>query len=308
MTPSIVAVVTAFEPGASLVGTCAAALPQVDGVIVVDDGSSSDVTEVLQQCREMGCTVIRTGENRGIAHALNSGVTRALADGADAVLTLDQDTTLADDYAARCTGHLVLARSLGLEDLMLSTATLNGLVAPFWFAHEGLTLAFEPIQSGMVITRSLFERIGLFEEGLFIDCVETEFYLRARAHGAHALIVPGAAMEHAMGKPLVWAPRWPMTLLLRKTGGRFEFRGDAAFRHYYIMRNRWVVYRRYARREPLWCLVSVLKDSLARGGLFVMGDHRLARMYLTWAGLRAGMRGETGKIPDRILRRAGLAR
>ena len=304
---TVTAVVTAFEPGQSLLDTCEVAARQVDEVIVVDDGSPSDVSAVLDRCRELGYAVIESGTNRGIAHALNVGVRRALDTGADAVLTLDQDTVLGDDYVDKGIAHLELARSLDLPDVMLSTSLINDLVAPFWFAHKGLTLAFEPIQSGMIITRSLFEKVGLFEEDLFIDCVETEFYLRARANGGHALVIPGSRIEHQMGRPMVWSPRWPISLLLRSSSGRLEFRGDAPFRHYYIMRNRWTVYRRYARREPLWCLVSVVKDSLARGGLFVAGDHRIARIYLTLSGLRAGMRGDTGRIPERVLRRARLS-
>ncbi|WP_261777691.1 MULTISPECIES: glycosyltransferase [unclassified Rhodococcus (in: high G+C Gram-positive bacteria)] len=306
MTPTVVAVVTAFDPSSSLLDTCDAVAPQVSRVVVVDDGSPGDVSALLEDCRRRGHLVLESAVNSGIAHALNRGVEAALREGADAVLTLDQDTVVADDYVRRAVDHLILARSLGLDEVMLSTATMNGLVAPFWFAEKGLTLAFEPIQSGMVVTRSLFDAVGLFDEGLFIDCVETEFYLRARAHGAHALVVPGTSMTHSIGRPMVWAPRWPVRLALRRSAGRVEFHGDAAFRHYYIMRNRWILYRRYARREPLWCVVSVLKDTLARGGLFLMGDHRLARVHLTLSGLRAGMRGETGKIPDRVLRRARL--
>jgi rhamnosyltransferase len=308
MTRSVVAVVTAFNPGESLIATCAAADKQVEQVVVVDDGSPRDVSDMLGECRSRGWTVIESADNGGIARALNLGVTHALSRGADAVLTLDQDTIIDDDYVQRALAHLDLAESLDLPDVMLSTSTINDLVAPFWFAHKGLTLAFEPIQSGLLITRSLFEKVGLFEEDLFIDCVETEFYLRARAHGGHALVIPGAGIEHLMGQPRRWVAPRPLRWVLRGSLGSFEFREDAAFRHYYIMRNRWTVYRRYARSEPLWCAVSVFKDSLARAGVFMFGSRRLARMYLTASGFRASVRGETGKIPDRVMRRARLMR
>lgn len=310
---SVIAVVTAFEPGPELIDVVESVAPQVDSVIVVDDGSpslrsdpSGAVRRRLDACAGLGATVRENPDNRGIAHALNRGVTEALATGADAVLTLDQDTRLGPDYVTRATDHLALAASLGMTDVMASPSLINDDVAPFWFAERGLTLAFEPIQSGLVITRSLLEKIGLFEDELFIDCVETEFYLRARAHGGHALIVPGARIEHRLGTPARWVPPRLLRPLLRGYGAGIEFSQDAPFRHYYIARNRLDLYRRYARREPMWCAVSIVKDTAIRGRSMLIGSHRLRRAYLSAAGARAALRGETGRIPQRTLRRAGL--
>ncbi|WP_440712143.1 glycosyltransferase family 2 protein [Gordonia sp. FQ] len=309
----VIGVVAAFEPGPELVEVVRAAIPQVASLIVVDDGSPSLRTEptgparrALDVCADLGATVLENPANRGIAHTLNRGVRRALDEGADAVLTLDQDTHLDDDYLERAVAHLHLAAGLGLTRVTVSPARINDDVAPFWFAEKGLTLAFEPIQSGLVITRGLFEEIGLFEEELFIDCVETEFYLRARAHGGHALIVPGTRIVHRLGTPARWVPPRLLRAVLRGCGAGIEFSEDAPFRHYYIARNRLTLYRRYGAAEPLWCAVSIAKDTLSRGRAMLIGSHRMRRVYLSAAGARAALRGETGKIPPRTLRRAGL--
>ncbi|ETA06256.1 MULTISPECIES: glycosyltransferase family 2 protein [Gordonia] len=310
---TVVAVIPTFEPTRELVDSVANVLRQVDSVIVVDDGSPSLTTDprgavrtVLDDCAAAGATVLESGSNQGIAHALNQGVREALSRDADAVLTLDQDTSLEPDYVRRAVDHLELAKSLGLSDVMASPAYINDDVAPFWFAVEGLTLAFEPLQSGLLVTRSLFEKIGLFDESLFIDCVETEFYLRARAAGGHALIVPGNRIRHRLGRAATWTPPRPLRWLLRGrgAGAAVEFTEDAPFRHYYIARNRAVLYRRYSRTEPLWSAASVAKDVIARGRAMLIGTDRPARVYLTCAGLRAAAAGETGRIPDRTLGRA----
>ncbi|MAU82346.1 MAG: glycosyl transferase [Gordonia sp.] len=309
--PSVVAVVSAFEPDESLVETVESVLGQVIRVIIVDDGSPSlavdpdgSVRDVLDSCAQMGATVIELPANSGIAAALNRGIEAALADGADAVLTLDQDTRIGPDYVRRMIDHLDLAASLGMSTVMLSPSEINGDVAPFWFAHRGLTLAFEPLQSGMLFPRGLFAAVGLFDESLFIDCVETEFYLRARAHGAHALVVPGAAIDHSLGRTAVWRPPQPLRGLMRGRGAGIEFSEDAPFRHYYIARNRLTLYRRYWRSEPLWTMVSLVKDSAIRGRAMMIGSRRMSRIYLTASGFRASWRGETGRIPARTLRRS----
>jgi len=57
-------------------------------VIVVDDGSADDTAE---QARRAGANVIEQRPNKGKGAALRLGFERALADGVDAVLTLDAD-------------------------------------------------------------------------------------------------------------------------------------------------------------------------------------------------------------------------
>ena len=57
-------------------------------VLVVDDGSS-DATGAV--AAEAGATVIRQDPNQGKGAALRAGFRRALADGAEAIITLDAD-------------------------------------------------------------------------------------------------------------------------------------------------------------------------------------------------------------------------
>ncbi|MDL9936855.1 glycosyltransferase [Gordonia sp. ABSL1-1] len=308
---SVVAVIASFEPAGDLLEVLDHVSAQVDSVVIVDDGSPSLATDptgavagVLDRCAAAGATVLHTSENRGIAHALNQGVRVALERGAAAVLTLDQDTHLEPDYIERVGDHLDLASSVGIRRVLASPSRINEDVAPFWFAERGLTLAFEPIQSGLVITREVFDEVGLFDEGLFIDCVETEFYLRARARGAHALVVPGTGIRHRLGRRARWVPPRPLRWLIRGGGAGIEFSEDAPFRHYYIARNRIVLYRKYFRTEPLWCAVSIAKDTISRGRAILIGTQRRSRIYLTTAGLAAGLRGDVGRIPERTRRRA----
>jgi glycosyltransferase involved in cell wall biosynthesis len=83
----IVALIPGYNEGpriAEVVRGASAHLP----VVVVDDGSSDDTAA---QARAAGATVIEQRPNQGKGAALRAGFRRALADGADAVLTLDAD-------------------------------------------------------------------------------------------------------------------------------------------------------------------------------------------------------------------------
>jgi glycosyltransferase involved in cell wall biosynthesis len=83
----IVALIPGYNEGpriGEVVRGAAAYLP----VLVVDDGSRDDTAG---QARAAGATVIEQRPNQGKGAALRAGFRRALADGADAVLTLDAD-------------------------------------------------------------------------------------------------------------------------------------------------------------------------------------------------------------------------
>jgi glycosyltransferase involved in cell wall biosynthesis len=83
----IVAVIPGYNEGpriAEVVRGASVHLP----VVVVDDGSSDDTAA---QAGAAGAIVIEQRPNQGKGAALRAGFRRALADGADAVLTLDAD-------------------------------------------------------------------------------------------------------------------------------------------------------------------------------------------------------------------------
>jgi glycosyltransferase involved in cell wall biosynthesis len=67
---------------------CLAADPVPFDVVIVDDGSTPAIA-VPPAIGEHGVVTLRHGENRGIAHALNTGVTWIAARGYDALARLD---------------------------------------------------------------------------------------------------------------------------------------------------------------------------------------------------------------------------
>ena len=84
----LVAVVPAYNEDRFIGSVVLKALPFVDRVIVVDDGSLDRTAAVA---REAGAEVIVHPENRGKAIALKTGFSRARELGADVVVTLDGD-------------------------------------------------------------------------------------------------------------------------------------------------------------------------------------------------------------------------
>jgi glycosyltransferase involved in cell wall biosynthesis len=83
----IVAVIPAHDEAPRIAAVVAAAREHLPA-IVVDDGSTDATAE---RAREAGADVIEQRPNQGKGMALRTGFRRAIADGADAILTLDGD-------------------------------------------------------------------------------------------------------------------------------------------------------------------------------------------------------------------------
>ena len=95
----------------------------------------------------------------------------------------------------------------------------------------------------------VLERQGLFQGTLFIDGVDSEFYLRCEAVGLRTVLAPDAALDHATGSP---AAANVFGRDVSVAGRPLKVRTAADWRYYYLFRNRILLARQYGRRFPLW--------------------------------------------------------
>lgn len=284
------AVITAFQPGAPLVEACRSLVDQVDLVVVVDDGSDAAAARVLDACEQLGVVLVRHGRNRGIGAALNSGVSvvaEHFLHRPHHVLTLDQDSAVPAGYVQALLAAAGAAAAAGVTVGMVGPdgAGRVRLGAP---TTEGDVLhGREPIQSGLLIPSTTFEAVGMFDADLFIDGVDSDFYLRATQAGRPAIVARGTELDHQLGREHV------VSLLGRHVG----LVHAAGFRYYYIARNRIALLRRHGRHHPRWAARAVLKDArhLALTTMLVPG--RIERLRNTVAGVRDGLRGVSGPRP-----------
>lgn len=170
------AVIASYNPEPGLVRNVAALLGQLTNVIVVDNGSSSESEITLSNVAQMpGCVVIRLGTNKGIAHALNSGIRAALESNFEWIFTFDQDSSVSSGFVSS-----MLAALYGAPD-----ANNVAIVAPHCldrnyefhirFPRSAKGEVLEVITSGNLVPATVFRRIGLFDETLFMDFVDIEF-------------------------------------------------------------------------------------------------------------------------------------
>lgn len=287
-------VVTHHPDAAALQRALAALLPQVDAVIVVDNGSAEPPAP------GPGVAVIRLARNQGIAAAQNQGLRAALAAGCEQLLLLDQDSVPQPGMVAALQAALQAAAARGERVAAAGPLVLdpNGRGEGFLRYRGGRHEFVAPsaagpaidcdllIASGMLIPATALRAVGEMAEGLFVDKVDTEWCLRATAAGFALLGVPSARLAHRIGDaPLrLWFFGWRQVTRHRP------------FRYYYMWRNS-LLLRRLPHAGRRWRQADArqLASLLLYFGLLARGRGEALGMMLQ--GLRDGLRGRTGPRP-----------
>lgn len=293
--PVIIGIVSAYRAPGDLGGRLQALLRQLDRVIVVDDGSHS--TAHLREL-DPRIDVIELDVNAGIAAALNAGIARARTYAATHVVTLDQDSALAEGYVKDAAAHL---------DRLIQDGLRPAAVVPETFGSTRVVtdrrgVPLDPIQSGQLVPMSVFDQAGGFLDNLFIDSVDTEFTLRARSHGYEFFILPGSTLDHALGD------QTPIRVFGRHLvvfGKPRHLNYHAPFRTYYIVRNGFALWRLHRRGNLSWLLRRTAAMVWAVTLSSALSPDRSAQFRAVRFGLRDAFRGRLGKIPAKDAARLG---
>lgn len=290
----VACVVTAFRPSSQLVANVKALLEQSGRVIVVDDGSGPGYDDILNEVAQAGAHVERLSMNSGIGAALNRGIQRARRNEAVRyIVTVDQDSTLPPRYIQSLLAGEVAARAHGLRPGLIGPARIHGNPVKSAGTDKGIAVGKEPIQSGLMLTVDALDALGPFQEELFIDLVDTEFYLRATDAGWQTILAE-AEFDHSLG---TFVEARILGRAVSLPSGPLKVRTAAPWRYYYIFRNRILVSKQYARRHPLWVAAGYWADLRHLVVVTLLAPGRTARLAAAVAGLRDGARGRTGKKP-----------
>jgi GT2 family glycosyltransferase len=191
-------------------------------VLVVDNGSQDDSVDAIRK-RHPEALLIEAGDNLGFAGGNNLGLEAALERGAEFILLLNNDTTVAPDLL----GELVRAAHAHPEAAVLS-GKIYFLSDPgrIWYAGtrwDVNSAAFEHVGQGAVDDGTAFERvrdteyacgcamflrastvraIGPLDERFFLLFEETDWCFRARKAGFRCLFVPSAKVWHRVSASL----------------------------------------------------------------------------------------------------------
>lgn len=235
-------VVLAYRPDESIVHNVALLTEQVDRVFVVNN-SPDEIDEGIRAALVAmpDATLLDQPGNVGVAAGFNAGMRAGLDDGADFVWIFDQDSTVTPGM-----------RNALLEAYSTGGGTV-GVVGPALRSHatgavyrrergSGAAQVDTLISSGSLFARAVVERIGLHDESLYIDYVDHDITLRARASGLRNLKVYSTLLEHRFGD----------SDPARLFGRKIYLSHYSPMRQYYMSRNRVILLRRYGAGRWFW--------------------------------------------------------
>ncbi len=282
-------VVVTYHPDPDVLENLERLRPQVEHLLVVDNGSSeAELAGVRAASGSLGFELIELVENLGIATGLNVGIRRAEALGSEWVLMFDQDSQVTDGFTSTLLDAFRRTEKRERLGILIPRYVDKRLGTAMDAIREEDGTVETAMTSGTMMRMQTFQEHGLFVDSLFIDGVDHEYSLRARAAGLAIRECAEAVLLHSPGSPSVHRVR------LRKKP--FMSSNYSPIRRYYQERNKIWLIRRYGRRFPDFSkrqLMVSLKD-LAKIVLFE--SDRAVKCRYFFRGVWHGLIGRTGKL------------
>lgn len=196
---------------------CLASVMKIDyprfKVVVVDNGSSDDSVQAIRVAFPT-FTLLETGKNLGFAEGNNVGIRHALAQGAEAVLLLNNDTVVDPQLLKGFAEQMekqpkagIFGATIYLYDERDRLDHFGGIwnqrKGAFDFAGHREKLTENPpltldyiCGAALLARREVFERVGLLEPRFFLIWEEADFCFRAKRAGFSSLTCPDALVWH----------------------------------------------------------------------------------------------------------------
>lgn len=187
---------------------------QVDCIFVYDNGGLDQNISTTRENSATSIKVLGAGENVGISEALNDIFNAARSHNYKFIASFDQDSSIANEFIVQLRQNfLQLNRTNKIAAVapIFIDARSEGHVfpvfqiQPFWIrkiypADQDTSpiLADLLITSGTLTSLDSWQAIGEFLGDMFIDHVDSEWCLRARARGYGLAVCPSIKMDHEL--------------------------------------------------------------------------------------------------------------
>lgn len=303
--PHPVAVVVTYQPEFEILGQLLDEIyPQVESVVVVDNGSNVDL-EAWNNQRQTPAVVLLLGENKGIAVAHNIGIQWALNKGAEFVLLMDQDSVPFPDMVEKlfsglaqgdrqfkkpmiAAGPTSIDSRTGRESFFVTER--NGIPRRKWVnlpstSTNTITEVSSLISSGKLIDLKLLKSVRGMRSNYFIDHVDTEWCFRAKSLGYVLIGVNNAYMKHTLGDKVknIWFFGWRHVAY------------HSPLRDYYMFRNTLLMCRDVSM-SMIWRSHLVFRLLKFFWYFLLFTPQRGHRFYCMVLGAIHGLRGISGKL------------
>jgi GT2 family glycosyltransferase len=255
------------------------------------DQASEDGTTASVRASFPNVQVLENETNNGFAGGNNLGIEQALAEGAQYVFLLNNDTTVAPDLIERLVVRAESDAQIGIVGALM---LYHGEPEVVWSAGGSLgedggatmlrqgeradAIPTEPFEvdyvvgCGLLVKRAVLEKVGLLDERYFLYYEETDFCARVQKAGWRIVTEPTARLWHKVS---------------RTTGAESDLT-------LYYMRRNVLLYLREHGRRPILSVARAVGDALRLALVWTLqGKHHRRKVLLR--AVRDFFRNRTGK-------------
>lgn len=275
-------VVVLYNPGMEIIKNIQSYIHSLTKLYVIDnsDDSKFDCEYVVNSISNK-VQYVGLEDNKGIATALNIGCRLAQQNGADWVLTMDQDSFYDELALDTQIKELSLLLTSGQKKIGIfsSNHKIEGYSKPS--AKEVISEQQFVITSGNLVSLSVFDAVGGFKDDMFIDEVDIEFCYRVTGKGYKIFVANSSILNHFLGET-----RSHRVFFLNVMCSHHPY-----VRRYYITRNRLYMTKLYPKLRKEYCirnLVSIIK-------VVLLERDKWLKIRAFWDGVVDGSRGVYGK-------------
>ena len=193
---NVAAAVVWCNPDPDVVNNIKTYINQVEKLYISDNSEPSLDNAILEEVKKLSnIEYLGHKSNLGISPALNKAAERAIEDGFEYLITMDEDGVASEG----------MVKSL-LDEIQSSPNI--GIVAA---EHVNLKFQKEPTEkktkevlytmtNGNIISLAAYQKVGEFLEELVIDHLDHEYCLRLKKNGFKVLKTTKAIVYHTLGK------------------------------------------------------------------------------------------------------------
>ena len=237
----VAAIIVSYNPDKNLLDSVNLLISQVEKIIIVDNGSIEEKRKDISSIKDIDnerIEIIFNEENLGIATALNIGVREALKQGFNWILTMDQDSKASKDMVEKMfevynnidekERKSILSIFPNFVDERIQSIEENSVMNTYEYVDADIT-------SGNLVNAEVFDKVGFFDDSLFIDLVDTDFCMRLNEKNIKMIKVRDAILYHSLGE----------SQSVKSIFGKFNTSNHSALRRYYMTRNRFYIWEKY---------------------------------------------------------------
>jgi len=278
-------VVVLYNPDRNVLQNIDSYIRYLNKLYVIDNSERKDANLISELRRKYkNLFYVNNNGNKGIAQALNLGARLAIKNGANWLLTMDQDSRFIGDSVKKL---IEVIENLGNEAI--------GIVAPLHRVTNGqlqmqnsIVEELTVMTSGNLVNLPAYQKVGGFREDYFIDYVDHEYCLRLRKNGFKILVVTSSILEHNLGTIRVYD----------FFGKKVEVTNHSSLRRYYITRNRLDVFRRYVTIYPSFCLKDFKSFIVEWIKILLFEKEKWEKQKFIIKGIKDFLSGDFGKYNE----------